>query len=246
MKSHLLLIAQLGFSAITLIYLLIFIKEVKTGVDQTSWSAQKKKNFVLSSYLIPALIIIFSSVWALSGLMSDFSNFPFNFAPVLFLPLITVVALMFNASLGEVLRRIPPHRIIQLQSFRIFVELLLWVLFIDELLPKQMTFEGRNFDIIAGITAPVVAYLAAKNRLSNTVLIVWNFAGLALLANIVTVAILSTPSPIRVFFEEPANTIVAYFPISLLPGILVPLAYTLHLFSLKQLFAAKRKANVTA
>jgi hypothetical protein len=43
--------------------------------------------------------------------------------------------------------------------------------------------------------------------------------------------------------NEPANTIVAVFPISWLPGLLVPLAYTLHIFSLKQLLGSSKPAQ---
>jgi hypothetical protein len=56
------------------------------------------------------------------------------------------------------------------------------------------------------------------------------------LLNIVITAILSTPSPWRVFMNEPANYVVTWFPISWLPGFLVPLAYYLHFISLKQMF----------
>ena len=108
------------------------------------------------------------------------------------------------------------------------------MLFIENLLPVQMTFEGRNFDILAGFSAPIIAVLAVKGNISRTAIIVWNVLCLVLLFNIVITAILSTPSPWRVFMNEPANYIVTYFPISWLPGILVPLAYYLHFFSLKQ------------
>ena len=66
-------------------------------------------------------------------------------------------------------------------------------------------------------------------------MIAYNFIGLVLLFNIVTVAILSIPGPFRYFMNEPANTIVTYFPIVFLPAFLVPLAYTLHFFPLRQL-----------
>jgi len=82
--------------------------------------------------------------------------------------------------------------------------------------------------------------LFSNNR---KVMIAYNFIGLALLLNIVTIAVLSVPSPFRVFMNEPANTIVTYFPIVLLPAFLVPLAYTLHFLSLKKLLS---KQTVTA
>ena len=67
------------------------------------------------------------------------------------------------------------------------------------------------------------------------ILLVWNLMGLALLVTIVVISILSLPMPLRVFINEPANTIVTRFPFIWLPGFLVPLAYTLHLFALRKL-----------
>jgi hypothetical protein len=107
-----------------------------------------------------------------------------------------------------------------------------------------MTFEGRNYDIMAGLTAPIVAFMIMKRSISKTSVIIWNLVCLGLLLNIVITAILSTPSPWRVFMNEPANYIVTYFPISWLPGLLVPLAYYLHLFSLKQVILQRRSVKV--
>jgi hypothetical protein len=121
----------------------------------------------------------------------------------------------------------------------VFVEILIWMLFIQNLLPVQMTFEGRNFDILAGLTAPIMSYLAFQNKVSKMVLIIWNIACLGLLINIVSVAILSMPTPLQYFHNEPANTIVTVFPISLLPAFLVPLAYMQHFFSLRLLTLKK-------
>jgi len=71
--------------------------------------------------------------------------------------------------------------------------------------------------------------------MNKTLLAVWNIACLGLLINIVTVAILSMPVPFQYFFNEPVNTAVAKFPYAFLPAFLVPLAYMLHFFSLRQL-----------
>ena len=99
-----------------------------------------------------------------------------------------------------------------------------------------MTFEGRNWDILAGLTAPIFGYYCfVKKQWPKGIAIAWNIAGLALLANIVTIAVLSMPTPARIFMNEPANTIVAEFPFIWLPGILVTIAYCFHIFSLRQL-----------
>ena len=104
-----------------------------------------------------------------------------------------------------------------------------------------MTFEGRNLDILSGITATLVAFLVYRKKLSRPLTIAWNVACLGLLANIVITAILSLPTPFRVFMNEPTNTIVAEFPIVWLPALLVPLAYGLHFLSIRQLLSGPIK-----
>jgi len=234
-NSLLLLIAQSGFILLTIVYLVWFSRELFDGVSQATWNPERKKIF--KRYWIAGLIIwaAFVTTWSASGIMANFSNFPFNFLPVIAIPLIIVLILTFSPAMRDVLSFIPQEKIIRLQSFRFFVEILLWLLFIGNVLPVQMTFEGRNFDILAGISAPLIAWLLIRRKISSNALVIWNIVCLLLLINIVTIAILSTPSPIRVFMSDPANTIVAYFPVSWLPGFLVPLAYTLHFFSLRQL-----------
>lgn len=116
------------------------------------------------------------------------------------------------------------------------VELFIWWAYLDGEIPVQMTFEGRNFDILVGVTAPLVASLWLKANHERPVLvIVWNILGLLILLNIVVIALLSAPTPMRYFTNDPANTIVADFPWVLLPGVLVVLAVALHLLSLKQM-----------
>jgi len=239
MKPALLLIVQIGFILLTIIYFVLFVKEIQKGIQKTSWDTDRKKKVLVFILRGLALWGIFVTLWSGSEMMADFSNFPFNMMPVIAVPLITAVSLMFSKNVSEILFQIPVEKLILLQSFRFFVELLLWALFIAEVVPVQMTFEGKNFDILAGITAPVIAWLVLQNKISKTALIIWHFICLGLLINIVSIAILSTPSPWRMFMNEPSNTIVTHFPVSFLPGFLVPLAYTLHFFSLKQLFSKR-------
>jgi hypothetical protein len=237
----LLLFTQAGFLILTIIFAILLFRQLKSGIEKTSWTSDRKK--IVSTRIIIGFMIWMSvvSAWSVSGKMSDFSFFPFNFAPVLLLPLLTIVVLLFSKVLGEILENIPVENLVRLQVFRLFVEILLWMLFIQSLIPVQMTFEGRNFDILAGISGPIISLLLSQKRISNTLAIIWNLVCLGLLINIVSIAILSTPTPIRLFMEDPSSSIVAHFPISWLPGFLVPLAYTLHFLSLKQLLAARKK-----
>jgi hypothetical protein len=228
-------ITQLGFVALTLIFFYLLVKTANEALPKTSLSpeAQKKfKNNVLIALIGWAVMV---SVVSLTGFAGNFSLFPLNIAPFLFIPLISILWFTFSNTLKELVTHIEPHQIIRLQVFRVFVELLLWALFIQNLIPIQMSFEGRNFDILAGLTAPIVAYLALHKKVSKGFLIGWNIACLGLLINIVTIAILSMPTPFQYFTNEPSNTIVTVFPFVLLPTFLVPLAYMLHFFSIRQL-----------
>ena len=159
-------------------------------------------------------------------------------------PLIFAIVIFSSNKINYLVKLVPQHWLIFIQSFRIVMELILLMLFLENVIPKQMTFEGRNFDILVGLTAILTGYFVYRKKISNNFIIAWNIFGLALLANIVVIAILSTPLPFRVFMNEPANTIIAYFPFVWLPGFVVPVAYTMHLLSIKKcLIESKEKLS---
>lgn len=123
-----------------------------------------------------------------------------------------------------------------LHVVRFPVEIVLFWLFCEEKIPEIMTFEGRNFDIIAGITAPIIGYLGyIKKRLSPKILLGWNIICLLLLLNIVFYAVLSVPSPFQTFGQNQPNVAVLYFPFVWLPAMVVPLVLFSHLVLIRKL-----------
>ena len=129
-----------------------------------------------------------------------------------------------------------------LHIVRIPVELVLYWLFLHQVAPQIMTFEGRNLDIICGLTAPVVYYFYfIKKQMNSNFLILWNIICLGLLFNIVGIAILSAPFPFQQFGLEQPNIAVLYFPFSWLPTIVVPLVLFSHLASTRQLVKSTEK-----
>ncbi len=232
---------QFGFVITTILFYGIVINQLKKALAKSSINQGKQQrlaNKVIISLLIWMVIL---STLSYIGFFSDFTSFPPRFVIILIVPLVTFIWVsFFSSTTKELLNHIPGKTLINLQVFRIVVEVLLWLLFIQNLLPIQMTFEGRNFDILAGITAPIVSYLAySKNLLSWKGLIVWNILCFGLLLNIVITAILSMPTSFRYFLNDPSNTIITEFPFVWLPGFLVPLAYGLHFLSIKQLINQK-------
>lgn len=124
-----------------------------------------------------------------------------------------------------------------LHVIRIPVELVLFWLFSYKAVPQLMTFEGRNFDILSGISALLVYYFGfIKKSLDKKFILVWNFIGLALLANIVINAFLSAPFPFQQFAFDQPNIAILYFPFIWLPVLVVPLVLFSHLVAIRKLW----------
>ncbi|HKZ05293.1 MAG TPA: hypothetical protein VJU81_07465 [Methylomirabilota bacterium] len=176
-----------------------------------------------------------SALAARAGVFADFSHLPPRI-PLLLIPLLgLIVALCRSVGVGRLLDEIPSGWLIYPQAFRIVMELILWQLFVAGAAPAIMTFEGRNADILVGLTAPLVAWLLARRTLSAAAARWWNIAGILILVSVVVHAQLSAPTPYRVYVTEPPMTFVAYAPWIWLVTFLVPLAWTLHALSIRQL-----------
>jgi len=133
--------------------------------------------------------------------------------------------------------RAPIAALVGLHVFRLPLELLMHAWSREGALPPQMTFAGQNWDIVTGALALVLAPFAARSR---TAVLIWNIVGLALLLNIVTVAITSIPGPLRLFMNDPPNLLVMRAPYIWLPTFLVQVALAGHIL----VFRALRRAQV--
>jgi hypothetical protein len=147
--------------------------------------------------------------------------------------------------------------LIALQVFRIPTELLMAGLAAQQLLPTEMTFHGRNFDIVSGV-AGLLAGLwlwrrgkAGSNgrngthgnnsgKSDRTLALFYNALGLVLVTVVVVHGMLSVPTPLQRLHLSIDNIHIARFPICWLPFGLVPAAYALHFLSLRLLFMKKR------
>ena len=213
--------------------LLIMILGLRSALGKTDWDLLQKRRILINTLVIVVLWVVLIGALATKGFFSDFSKRPPRPALAILLPLPFVIWVAFSKKGSVLLQNIPPFGIIGMQVFRILVELLIWRAFLAGLLPVQMSFEGYNFDIWSGILA-IPAAIVLKRKWNPAVSLIYNIAGLILLINILTIAVLSMPGPLRHFMNEPSNAIVARFPFIYLPGILVVIAYSLHIFSLRQ------------
>lgn len=181
---------------------------------------------------------------AQSGLLADWGARP---PRVGWLPLGAMVLLM-GSSLTSYARRLIGHTPaswpLVLQSFRIIVETILFWLWQEGRAPIQVTFEGRNFDMLAGLTAPIVAVIVATQGLRAWVIplvLTWNLLGLGLLANIMFTAATSIPGPMQIAWPGGAFEALASWPVVWIPAFLAPVAVFLHVVSIRQALAARER-----
>ncbi len=163
----------------------------------------------------------------------------------LVLPPLLFIILLFTTSGGRhYLDHLDIKALTVLHTIRIPVEIVLFWLFVNKTIPELMTFEGRNFDIVSGLTAPLIFYFGfIKKRIGKKVILFWNFICLGLLINIVANAVLSAPFPFQKFGFDQPNIAILYFPFVWLPCCVVPLVLLSHLATIRQLLNEGRIKN---
>ncbi|HEX8450955.1 MAG TPA: hypothetical protein VF647_02595 [Longimicrobium sp.] len=130
---------------------------------------------------------------------------------------------------------IPLSLLVGVQGFRLPLELMMHRAAEVGLMPVQMSFEGLNFDVVSGALAIVVGVLAAYGRAPRALVAAWAVLGSLLLANVLVIAVLSAPTPLRMFWNEPANVWITTFPYVWLPAVMVPAAIFGHLLVFRRL-----------
>lgn len=173
---------------------------------------------------------------AASGVLARFDARP----PPLFLAMLTIVigaVALTRSRVGRALGDgLPVAALVGFQAFRLPLELVMHEATRTGIMPVQMSFSGWNFDIVTGVTAIPVAWLAATGRAPRGLLIAWNALGSILLATIMTIAAISTPVIAAFGTGAALNTFVAHVPYVWLPSVMVAAALVGHLLLWRRLF----------
>jgi hypothetical protein len=231
--------ATISMGILAVACVLIVLAGLSKALALSSLSdAAKKRSFRIAAIILTGWLL-FVAIVTINGFASNFNSFPPRPLLLVGLPVIAIILWSFTKTGRAILVAVPPHWLVYMQSFRIAVEIILWMAFMEVIIPKQMTFEGRNWDVLTGILAIPFGYLLQRRR-SPFLQVVFNCIGIGLLLNIVIISILSMPTPARVFFDEPTNTVVGTFPFIYLPTVMVVLAAGLHILSLRQVWILNR------
>jgi hypothetical protein len=169
------------------------------------------------------------------GVFTDFDARPPRLLLVVGAAILLFVTLSRTPLFKRLLAAAPRSWPIAIQTMRIPIELALWALCLLGRIPVHLTLDGRNVDILVGLTAPIGAFALHRGWIGTRGAVLWNLASLAALTNIVVMAVTSIPGPLHLDWPGVPNTVVAEFPYVWLPGFLVPLALFGHISSLRQL-----------
>lgn len=212
----------------------IFLYAIKRGAFTSTTTK-------ILTFLIP-FWLFFQAVLSIGGFYEKTDAMPPRIPVFAVFPFFVTIILLFVFSRKDFIERLPLKTLTILHVIRIPVELVLLWLYQGDLIPQLMTFEGRNLDILSGITAPIVAWLAFRGGKTNRPLLIgWNIFALLLLINIVFHAFFSFQSPFQQFAFDQPNRGILYFPYVWLPSIVVPIVLFCHLASLWQLIRREPK-----
>jgi hypothetical protein len=191
-------------------------------------------------FLIP-FWMLFQAVIAMGGFYLHTEIMPPRLPIFAVLPAVLLIIACFLTG-RDFIQRLPLKALTIIHVIRIPVELTLAWLFEQGLIPREMTFHGWNYDVLSGILAIVVTLIAFRgSKVNRPLLIGYNLLGLALLANIVTIAILSLQSPVQKLAFDMPNRGVLYFPYIWLPAMIVPVVLFCHIASLYKLIKTEER-----
>jgi hypothetical protein len=193
------------------------------------------------TFIVLASWLMIQAVISLKGFYTNTDTAPPRFALAV-APAILLILLLFSTKKGRIyIDSLDEQQLTYLHAVRVPVEIILFALFSHKLIPGLMTFEGRNFDIFSGITAPLIAWLGyEKKQLSTRAILIWNFICLALVLNVVINGMLSAPSRFQQFAFDQPNTAILYFPFVWLPACIVPIVIFSHLVCIRQLLKKRQ------
>ena len=231
---HVSSVSMLWFLALVVLIAGLFVWALSVGARRPGEDRAETRGWAFTGLVLLAIWLVPSAVAALKGWLTFTGNPPTFFA-LLALTTVATTMLAFSPAGTRLVGGIGAAALVGFQVFRMPLELLLHRLSEEGVVPIQMTFAGSNFDIVTGILALVVLGWSLVAPPPRWAILGFNLIGLALLVAIVSIAILSMPTPLRRFHEEPSAVFVTRWPFVWLPTVLVQAAWFGHLLVFRKL-----------
>jgi hypothetical protein len=174
-----------------------------------------------------------TALLARAGLLADFS-LPPKIVLLFAVSLVLTLTLALSNRALAIAEALPWWALIGINAFRLPLELVMHRAATEGVMPVQMSFSGYNFDVLTGIGALLLGAWGLLRPIPRAAILGWTALGSLLLLNVVVIAVLSMPTPLRVFMNEPANVWVTRAPFVWLPVFFVQLAVLTHVLAFRR------------
>jgi hypothetical protein len=145
------------------------------------------------------------------------------FALFALLPFLSLAVMGIVPISQNFMRSLKDEQLHHLHLWRVpFAFVLLWF-YQSNVLPLELTFEGINYDIIIGLTAPVVGSLAFSQKMLNKEIVLgWNAIGIVLLIISTTLLLFDLEENVK------SKAAFSQFPYLFAFGFLYPASFYAH------------------
>jgi hypothetical protein len=208
---------------------------LRRGLRRAAWP---EKDRAKAFWSIASLLVgwfVFAVATSMAGWYRPLSGAP-TIQYGLLIPIVVGVVLFRTwPLLRRTLALIPDSWLVGVQLYRVLGVIFL-VLYAGGHLSALFALPAGLGDTLVGILAPFAA--ASFARLpegSERRVRLWNLLGITDLVVAVTIGFLTSPSPLQIASFDRPSTLIAMFPLSLIPVFAVPLSILLHVASLQRL-----------
>lgn len=220
---------EMAFITLTIAVAILLL----VGVSFVQRRSTTGKPGIAKVALLLSAWLVYITTLSIKGVFNT-PAFPPRVPLLLVFPAFAFIAFFFaSGRFKSFIAATPAAWPVYFQGFRVLVELLLHTLANNGRIPVEATFKGYNFDIIIGITAPIIAGLTYSKHLPKAILTLWNYLGLTTLAIVVFIFISHAYGP--GIWHKQASIIsqgFGLFPYTYLAGFLMPCAIFMHVYSL--------------
>lgn len=226
-------ISALIYLIIVLFIILLVYRGIVDGMRRMRYSS---KNIKTTSITILLILVGWLMLTAGLSLMEIVS--PTMLAGLTGISLIGVLYVYKSRKLMQVVQKMPKNWLVNIHFLRIFTEMIMWFMYNDvtHRVPRHLTFEGGNFDIIIALTAPFIAQRCFKARTwPKSYATAWNYLGILFITGIYVMIILTSQSSLRFFTDDYLSSFTLMMPFIWIPTFTLPLFLLFHLLSIKQI-----------
>lgn len=164
---------------------------------------------------------------------SDFyllgASLPPRFALALVPPLGIVMLVVLLPNAVQWIAQLDVRSLLWVHVLRVPIEVVLHRLYQEGGVPVELTWSGRNWDVLSGLSAAMILWRCrGADLLHRPWFRYWNIAALLLVLNVLVCGVLSGPSPFQQFRSAGSDLALLQAPFVWLPSVLVPLVILAH------------------